>query len=314
MKKETSEYIVRDFSAVDRQVEEMANREKALTWRLKIENVKRLGIPLILLSCALSILLLAFGAFIWLVQQERIVEIEKIVEVTREVPIISERIKVVEVPIYIETPRIKNVVADNSTQEELPDIVFQKNTTAKLGNLSLAKIERMIGSTECVNSSSYQNKCVDTWEYPNGAIYDGFWYKGQAHGTGSITYKDGGSISGTWENGELKKIKAETKSILTPLKSVTYFSTVSGNTINKKFFNVNVGHEFGSGTDTQWLSAYCYVDVKTNSDNRLQVSLSRFSSYQSKVIKNIYKYSADYSKKDFSDAQNKCPYSWTGFN
>ena len=98
MKKETSEYIVRDFSAVDRQVEEMANREKALTWRLKIENVKRLGIPLILLSCALSILLLAFGAFIWLIQQERIVEIEKIVEVTREVPIISDRIKVVEVP------------------------------------------------------------------------------------------------------------------------------------------------------------------------------------------------------------------------
>ena len=314
MKKETSEYIVRDFSAVDRQVEEMANREKALTWRLKIENIKRLGIPLILLSCALSILLLAFGAFIWLIQQERIVEIEKIVEVTREVPIISDRIKVVEVPIYIETPRIQNVVVDNSTQEELPDSVSQETTTATLGNLSLAKIERVIGSTECVNSSSYQNKCVDTWEYPNGAIYDGFWYKGQAHGTGSITYKDGGSISGTWENGELKKIKSETKSILTPLKSVTYFSTVSGSVINKQFIDVTVGHKFGSGTDTQWLSAYCYLSLNTNSSDTLHVNLSEYSSYKSKISKEKYKYSADFSKKDFSAVQNKCPYSWTGFN
>jgi hypothetical protein len=49
------------------------------------------------LSCALAIVILALGVFIWLVQQERIVEVEKIVEITKEVPVISEKIKIVEV-------------------------------------------------------------------------------------------------------------------------------------------------------------------------------------------------------------------------
>ena len=93
MDKKNAEYVVRDFSAVDQQVAEMAKRERGLTWKLRIDNLKRLGIPLILLACALAILILALGVFIWLVQQERIVEVEKIVEVTREVPIVSEKIK-----------------------------------------------------------------------------------------------------------------------------------------------------------------------------------------------------------------------------
>ena len=83
MNKKNAEYVVRDFSAVDQQVAEMAKRERGLTWKLRIDNLKRLGIPLILLACALAILILALGVFIWLVQQERIVEVEKIVEVTR---------------------------------------------------------------------------------------------------------------------------------------------------------------------------------------------------------------------------------------
>ena len=114
MEKKNAEYIVRDFSAIDQQIEEMSKRETALTWRLNIDNIKRLGIPLILFSCALAILLLALGVFIWLVQKERVIEIEKIVEVIREVPIISEKIKVVEVPVYIEVPRI---------QVEVPPVV-----------------------------------------------------------------------------------------------------------------------------------------------------------------------------------------------
>jgi hypothetical protein len=87
----------------------MAKRERILTWRLRIDNIRRLGIPLILLSCALAILIIAMGIFVWLLKEERVVEIEKIVEVTREIPIFSEKIKVIEVPVYIEVPKIIEV-------------------------------------------------------------------------------------------------------------------------------------------------------------------------------------------------------------
>ena len=72
MEKENAEYIVRDFSAVDRQVEEMAKRERILTWRLRIENLKRLGVPMILLACALAIVIIALGVFIWLWKKEKV--------------------------------------------------------------------------------------------------------------------------------------------------------------------------------------------------------------------------------------------------
>ena len=58
-----AEYTVRDFSAVDTQVAEMAKREKLLTWRLRIENLKRLGMPLIYFAAALAIIIIALGIF-----------------------------------------------------------------------------------------------------------------------------------------------------------------------------------------------------------------------------------------------------------
>ena len=38
---EVSEYTVRDYSAVDRQIDEIARRERILTNRLNLENLKR---------------------------------------------------------------------------------------------------------------------------------------------------------------------------------------------------------------------------------------------------------------------------------
>ena len=61
MEDKSTEYVVRDFSAVDRQVREMAKRENLLTWRLRIENLKRLGMPLILFATAAAIIILAIG-------------------------------------------------------------------------------------------------------------------------------------------------------------------------------------------------------------------------------------------------------------
>ena len=79
-----AEYTVRDFSAVDTQVAEMAKREKLLTWRLRIENLKRLGMPLIYFAAALAIVIIALGIFFWLIQKERVVEVDKVVEVVKE--------------------------------------------------------------------------------------------------------------------------------------------------------------------------------------------------------------------------------------
>ena len=305
MEKDNAEYVVRDFSAVDLQVAEMAKRENILTWRLKIDNIKRLGIPLILLACALAILIVALGIFIWLAKEPRVVEIDKIVEVTREVPIISEKIKVVEVPVYIEVPKVQtNNTETSSTTEVQPS----------LGNLSLGVVEREVGSTKCVNSLSYNSKCVDTWEYPNGMVYDGSWYQGKPHGNGSITFKDGGTISGSWLNGELQKVATETKSTVTPLKSVTYFSSKPGVKIAKNFPEITAGHNFDSGADKQWKTAFCYIYIRVKNGDEVRKDLSRYASFDGKLKKLPYKKSDNISLKQFNDAQKECPYSWNGFN
>ena len=304
MEKDNAEYVVRDFSAVDMQVAEMAKRENILTWRLKIDNIKRLGIPLILLACALAILIVALGIFIWLAKEPRVVEIDKIVEVTREVPIISEKIKVVEVPVYIEVPKAQINNTETSSKTEVQ---------SSLGNLSLAAVERVVGSTKCVDSLSHNSKCIDTWEYENGAVYDGSWYKGQAHGNGSITFKDGGTISGSWLNGELQKVATETKSEVTPLKSVIYFKTEPRSKFNN-LFAVTAGHRFSSGTATQWKTAYCYIDIRVKNGDEVRKDLSRYASFDGKLKKLPYKKSDNISLKQFNDAQKECPYSWNGFN
>ncbi len=118
MEKENIEYVVRDFSAIDKHVEEMAKRERILTWRLRIENFKRLGLPLIMVASALSILIVALGIFIWFLKKEKIVEIDKIVEITKEVPVITEKIKEVEVPIYIEVPKFIKIETITTKQSD----------------------------------------------------------------------------------------------------------------------------------------------------------------------------------------------------
>ena len=40
----TPEYIVRDYTAVDKQIEEVARREKTLTDRMRLENLTKLAV------------------------------------------------------------------------------------------------------------------------------------------------------------------------------------------------------------------------------------------------------------------------------
>ena len=91
-KKEPDEYTVRDYSAIDRQVNEIANRESVLTNKLKQENLRKLAITSVIFAGALSAIIIASGIAIWLIREQKIVEVvkEKIIEVTKEPKIIIE--------------------------------------------------------------------------------------------------------------------------------------------------------------------------------------------------------------------------------
>jgi hypothetical protein len=90
--KDPDEYTVRDYTAIDRQVNEIANRESVLTNKLKQENLRKLAITSVIFAGALSAIIIASGIAIWLIKDQKIVEIvkEKIVEVIKEPKIIIE--------------------------------------------------------------------------------------------------------------------------------------------------------------------------------------------------------------------------------
>ena len=217
-----AEYTVRDFSAVDTQVAEMAKREKLLTWRLRIENLKRLGMPLIYFAAALAIVIIALGIFFWLIQKERVVEVDKVVEVVKEVPVATEKLKIVEVPVYVETPVEKVVEVTKevpvvSEKLKIVEVPVYVETSPAQGNssilniqvsdsLEVSKLKKEAGSSACANNSSYSSPCIDTYQYSSGTVYSGSWKNGLPEGSGKLTFENGLSIDGTWKEGKLQKL------------------------------------------------------------------------------------------------------------
>ena len=61
MADEVSEYIVRDYSAIDRQVDEIARRERILTNRLNLENLKRFVLIGLMVIGGICLLFLALA-------------------------------------------------------------------------------------------------------------------------------------------------------------------------------------------------------------------------------------------------------------
>ena len=149
MDKDNAEYVVRDFAPVDRHVEELAKRERILTWRLFIDNLKRLAIPLILIACAIAIILIALGFFIWLIKKDKIKETEKVItkEIIKEVPIISERVNVVEVPKFVPVyPNAENIILGQGGVLNYSPIIqkgFTRELREVLGNEDLTASEKV---------------------------------------------------------------------------------------------------------------------------------------------------------------------------
>ena len=58
---EISEYTVRDYSAMDRQIDEIARRERILTNRLNLENLKRFALIGLMVLGGVCLLILALA-------------------------------------------------------------------------------------------------------------------------------------------------------------------------------------------------------------------------------------------------------------
>ncbi|MDC3081708.1 hypothetical protein OA385_05160 [Paracoccaceae bacterium] len=158
MDKDNAEYVVRDFAPVDRHVEELAKRERILTWRLFIDNLKRLAIPLILIACAIAIILIALGFFIWLIKKDKIMETEKVItkEIIKEVPIISERVNVVEVPKFVPVyPNAENIIRGQGVVLNHSPIIqkgFTRTLREVLENENLTASEKVKGIEDNFNA------------------------------------------------------------------------------------------------------------------------------------------------------------------
>ena len=69
-KNKTDEYLVRDYSAVDKQIYEIAEREKVITNKMRQENLRKLAISSTIFAGALSAVIIATGIAIWLIKDD----------------------------------------------------------------------------------------------------------------------------------------------------------------------------------------------------------------------------------------------------
>ena len=115
----------------------------------------------------------------WLIQKERVVEVDKVVEVVKEVPLATEKLKIVEVPVYVETPVEKVVEVTKevpvvSEKLKIVEVPVYVETSPAQGNssilniqvsdsLEVSKLKKEAGSSACANNSSYSSPCIDTY-------------------------------------------------------------------------------------------------------------------------------------------------------
>ena len=116
-----TEYTARDYSAVDKQIEQIAQREQVITQRLKLANLRRALVLAIagLLAFGLFLILAAWAYRIAFKPEVRVIETTKVVE--KIVPKIIETQVVVEKAgppqnIIIQTPEGSRVGTTDQSQ------------------------------------------------------------------------------------------------------------------------------------------------------------------------------------------------------
>ena len=140
-----TEYTARDYSAVDKQIEQIAQREQVVTQRLKLANLRRALVLAIagLLAFGLFLILAAWAYRIAFKPEVRVIETTKVVE--KIVPKIIETQVVVEKAgppqnIIIQTPEGSRV----GTTDQSPSFVEQTPEGSQVGtsNQSLSFAEQ----------------------------------------------------------------------------------------------------------------------------------------------------------------------------
>lgn len=173
---------------------------------------------------------------------------------------------------------------------------------------------RDTSSIRCIQNGSFDAPCMDTMILQNGATFSGSWRDGAANGEGTISFNDGGSITGVWAEGALIEILGvtapEVSSSIT--RSVTFFSSVSAGVINDLFEEVVTGHIFKTPNDPNWSNAYCYLKVNDGLDS-ITVKLSDAPNFNAQISLDDYIQNDRFSRSEFERAQQICSYQYTNF-
>ena len=174
MADEISEYTVRDYSAMDRQIDEIARRERILTNRLNLENLKRFALIglMVLGGVCLLILALAVAYRIAFPPDKKILENPIPLEVTvKNEPIIIEKknTKIIE----NKTPSNKifglrekeNKVTEESNSKNTSKTILEDKSKkpTKLDNTSVVTFK-----TETININGLRTVTTGwNWKNPN---------------------------------------------------------------------------------------------------------------------------------------------------
>ena len=118
MAEDITEYTVRDYSPVDRQIDEIARRERILTNRLRLENLKRLIFISLLAIGGICLLALAFAIAYRIAFPPEKKIVEKV--------IVKEKIK--DIP-QSKTPSNKVFGIPNNNSNIKPQIKLDNNKT-----------------------------------------------------------------------------------------------------------------------------------------------------------------------------------------
>jgi len=200
-------------------------------------------------------------------------------------------------------------------RDTLQNLELQKEITevSNYSGYSLENFSINEDSNLCYDNLSFKTECNDTVKFENGWTYNGTWKSGMPNGNGKIIFPGGAILEATFKEGQPIKIANEPVEEQELLKSITHFHSTDASKINKVFGDVVIGYKFETGADTAWQSAYCYLEVASGNNN-LNVDLSRFQSFSSRLSERNYRASNLYNLKEFNAAKKLCKYKRTGFN
>ena len=154
MADEPFEYTVRDYSAIDKQIDEIAKREGVLTNRLSIENIKKYALIGLLAVAGICALMLFAGIAYRIAfppdSPQTIKEVIKEVKVPVEV--IKEVIREVKVPVEV----IKEVIREVKVPVEVIKEVIREVKVPIENSYNSQQSNSLAGEIIKDNSQSYQ--------------------------------------------------------------------------------------------------------------------------------------------------------------